>query len=327
MLEQRDHGVPPSFERRDRAPSCAHAHHNLAARARRRAARRLLVALALGIALALPPAGVGAGPLVIGVVGDYGITSDPARDVARLVDGWHPDLVITTGDNNYPQGAAETIDDNVGRYWSKYIAPYRGRYGAGSAVNRFFPALGNHDWDNGSVVPYLEYFALPGNERYYDVRRDPVHVFVVDSDKREPDGVDETSRQAEWLRDALTRSTACWKIVVFHHPAYTSGWRGPNRWMRWPFARWGADAVLSGHDHFYERLEPGDIPYFVNGAGGNRLYAFAPPVAESRVRFNDDYGAMRITIEGGSATFDFVDREGEVQDHHVVRKICAISGD
>jgi hypothetical protein len=96
--------------------------------------------------------------------------------------------------------------------------------------------------------------------------------------------------------------------------------------MRWPFAKWGADAVLNGHDHYYERLEPGDIPYFVVGSSGHELYSFGPPVAQSRMRFNDDYGAMRITIDGATATFDFIDREGAVRDHHVVSKNCPLSG-
>jgi hypothetical protein len=49
------------------------------------------------------------------VIGDYGTTSQAAADVGTLVNGWNPDLVITTGDNNYPDGAAATIDDNIGQ--------------------------------------------------------------------------------------------------------------------------------------------------------------------------------------------------------------------
>src|SRR5262245_32990188 len=84
--------------------------------------------------------------LRIAVIGDFGTPEAPAAQVAALVRGIQPDLVATVGDNNYPAGAAETIDANIGRHYHSYIAPYRGRFGAGASVNRFFPALGNHDW-------------------------------------------------------------------------------------------------------------------------------------------------------------------------------------
>jgi hypothetical protein len=103
------------------------------------------------------------------VIGDYGRSGPPAHDVARLVAAWRPDVVITTGDNKYPRGAATTIDDNVGRYYHRFLSPYRGAYGDGAYRNRFFPTLGNHDLSTGGGRPYFDYFALPGNERYYDV--------------------------------------------------------------------------------------------------------------------------------------------------------------
>ena len=63
-----------------------------------------------------------------------------------MVDRWGVDAIVTVGDNNYPDGAAATIDANIGQYYHAYIAPYQGTYGAGAEMNRFFPALGNHDW-------------------------------------------------------------------------------------------------------------------------------------------------------------------------------------
>ncbi|MBL4685160.1 MAG: metallophosphoesterase, partial [Nannocystaceae bacterium] len=125
----------------------------------------------------------------VAVIGDYGDASPSEAAVAALVHGWQPDLVVTLGDNNYPRGSARTIDANIGQYYHRYIAPYRGTFGKGAASNRFFPSLGNHDWRSPAAAPYLEYFDLPGNERYYDVRWGPVHFFALDSDRHEPDGV------------------------------------------------------------------------------------------------------------------------------------------
>jgi hypothetical protein len=66
-------------------------------------------------------------------------------------------------------------------------------------VNQFFPTLGNHDWYTPGAQPYLDYFHLPGNERYYDFVWGPVHFFAIDSDENEPDGVNQSSVQAKWL--------------------------------------------------------------------------------------------------------------------------------
>ncbi len=62
-------------------------------------------------------------------------------------------------------------------YANKYMDPYIGDYGPSADENRFWPALGNHDWDTGTVQPYLDYFTLPGNGRYYDLEKGPVHFF------------------------------------------------------------------------------------------------------------------------------------------------------
>jgi len=110
---------------------------------------------------------------------------------------------VTTGDNNYPLGSSSTIDSNIGKYYRSFIYPYVGTYGSGSTYNRFFPSLGNHDMDTSIGGPYTDYFSLPGNERYYDFVKGPVHFFILDSDPREPDGVASNSIQAQWLQSRL----------------------------------------------------------------------------------------------------------------------------
>src|SRR6185436_7178400 len=104
-----------------------------------------------------------------------------------------PEFIITNGDNNYTLGAASTIDPNIGQYYHDFIGNYVGSYGAGSPTNRFWPSLGNHDWYSPTgnppmPTPYLNYFTLPNNERYYTFERGPVAFFSVDSDSNEPDG-------------------------------------------------------------------------------------------------------------------------------------------
>ena len=230
--------------------------------------------------------------------------------------GWQPDVILTTGDNNYPNGELATIDDNIGQYYHAYIAPYIGTYGPGAESNRFFPVLGNHDWNAPGTQPYLDYFTLPGNERYYEVRLGAVHLFMLDSDSCEPDGVGKSSQQAAWLQQALAASPAPWKLVVMHHPPYSSGLHGRVDWMDWPFADWGASAVFAGHDHTYERLLIDGIPYFINGLGGGPIYDFNIIEEASQVRYNEDYGAMLITATEKEITFIFSSRQGQEIDNY-----------
>jgi hypothetical protein len=259
-------------------------------------------------------------PLRFAVIGDYGEGNQGELDVATMVKGWNPDFIITVGDNNYPSGAVETIDDRIGKYYGEYIAPYSGAYGPGAPVNRFFPTLGNHDLDTAGGQAYLDYFTLPGNERYYDFVVGPVHFFALNSDSREPDGVSSNSTQAQWLQAGLASSTTPWQIVYFHTAPYSSGYHGPVTWMRWPFTAWGADAILAGHEHVYERLLVDGIPYFTNGLGGGPIYYFTTADPQSQVRYADDYGAMLVVIDAVQGTFQFMNRTGQVIDTYTITR-------
>ncbi len=254
------------------------------------------------------------------VIGDYGTGQPDSAGVATLVASWRPDFVLTTGDNNYPNGAQSTIDANIGQFYSRYIFPYAGTYPAISLANRFFPALGNHDWIATGAAPYLNYFTLPGNERYYDVRRGPVHFFALDSDPHEPDGILATSTQAVWLQSALAVSDAPFKIVYFHHPPFSSALHGNTYELGWPFRAWGADLVLSGHDHDYERVDVDGFPYIVDGSGGNTLYDFRALVTGgSEVRQNYQHGALLVDADARLCTLRFIGVNGAVEDQLQLR--------
>lgn len=257
------------------------------------------------------------------VVGDFGNNSTPELNVSQLIKSWNPDFIASAGDNNYETGSASTIDANIGKYYHDYIYNYTGGYGAGSATVRFVPCAGNHDWGNANnnptgLNPYLAYFSLPGNERYYSFRKGPVELFVLDSDTNEPSGVTASSVQATWCQSAMASSDALYKIVVFHHAAYSSSQHGSTTYMRWPFAAWGACAVIQGHDHTYERLRVGTTPYFVNGLGGKSIYNWGTILGESQFRYNSDYGAMKVFATYKEITFQFWTRSGQLIDSYVV---------
>ena len=234
--------------------------------------------------------------------------------VANLVASLNVDFIVTTGDNYY---GSTPVDDQVGRYYSSFIGNYAGAYGTGSEINRFFPTLGNHDYDDlaggGNGVNYFNYFTLPGNERYYDFQMGPIHFFALNSNPQEPDGRSSASIQAQWLQSALANTESPYSVVFFHDPPFSSGTLGSVQTMRWPFEAWGATAVFGGSSHNYERVLRDDnadgdlLPYFVTGLGGrDSVHSFVdPPVAGSAARYNSDFGTMLIQASDATMTFEF----------------------
>jgi hypothetical protein len=280
------------------------------------------ITLALYPTSTLLPSATTESPIRFAAIGDFGLAGIGEKEVSDLIHSWNPDFIITTGDDNYPDGEAATIDQNIGQYYHDFIYPYKGIFGAGAKINRFFPTLGNHDWHVANAQPYLDYFTLPGNEYYYSFSWGPVEFFALDSDYHDPDGITATSRQATWLKNGLAVSSAPWKIVYFHLPPYSSGSvHGSTPELQWPFKDWGASAVLSGHDHTYERIMVDGFPYFVDGLGGNGKYSFTPtPVTGSQIRYAGDQGAMRITAESRTITFEFINGHNEVIDTFTLQK-------
>lgn len=278
------------------------------------AARKIAVlafALCLALSSAPLPARAGSEKITFAVIGDYGLAGQPLLDVSNLVKSWNPDFIVTAGDNNYPHGQSSTIDDNIGQYFHEYIFRYKGKYGSGSPTRRFYPTLGNHDWGTTDGKPYLDYF---GFGRYYEFTQGPAHFFMLDSDRNEPDGYTADSQQGIWLRKALAASASPYNVVVFHHSPYSSGRHGSSEYMRWPFKEWGADVVLTGHDHIYERLLVNGLPYFVNGIGGDEYYNYESILPESQARFNQDYGAMRVEATSLYMRFQMFTRSGALVD-------------
>jgi tartrate-resistant acid phosphatase type 5 len=259
---------------------------------------------------------------IFAIIGDYGFAGPNEAAVANLVKSWTPEFILTVGDNNYTNGEASTIDANIGQYYHDYIKPYIGIYGNEADTNRFFPSLGNHDWIAPSALPYLQYFTLPGNERYYDFIKGDIHFFAIDSDPAEPDGIRSDGVQGKWLRDKLATSPSKWKIVYFHHPPFASdSIHGNEKWMQWPFKQWGADVVVAGHSHIYERLIVDDLPYFVDGLGGQSKYnLISSPVEGSKIRYNGNFGALQVKVSPDTLLFRFYTISNELIDSYPIVK-------
>ena len=128
---------------------------------------------------------------------------------------------------------------------------------------KFYAALGNHD---DPSERFYKPFNMNG-ERYYSFK--PCDAASGSSRSTAPTW---TSKQLKWLDDQLAASGSDWKIAFFHHPPYSSGeTHGSDETLRTQleplFVKYGVNVVLTGHEHFYERIKPQKgIAYFITGS-------------------------------------------------------------
>jgi tartrate-resistant acid phosphatase type 5 len=272
----------------------------------RSAATGVAAAAVVAAALAAPASAIESGPPPgsVAVIGDFGAGSDGERAVADLVARARPRAVVSVGDNVYDDRGYPAL---VGDYYGRWVA----------SAN-LLPAAGNHDHAEG-IGAFDAYFSYLDGRHVYSAGRAGMRVFVLDSTTAlESDA--SMARQRSWLERSLKASRARWKVVVLHHPPYSSGdVHGSTPEFQWPFARWGADLVLSGHDHGYERIVADGTTYVVDGSGGKDLYGFDDPVAGSRLRFDEDFGALFLTASDRTLTGEFWSAGGIRVDRFVIR--------
>jgi tartrate-resistant acid phosphatase type 5 len=255
------------------------------------------------------------GALVVAHIGSFGSGNSDEADVAALVDSFGASAVIGSGPNAYNSDlAAQNYDDEVGKFYHKYIFPYVGAYGDGGATNGFWPSPGSTDWSvDGNLSSYLAFFPLPDNRRYYDVCLGPVHLFVLDGDTLEPDGTGENSIQANWLKAKLWLSTAPWKVVVLGDSApYLTPWRNVGSPVELQIM--GANLVLSGFP-VYERSRQNGLDYINNGSGGKTITGTGnTPIAGREYYDETHFGAGRMIATQCSLRYEFIGVDGVLID-------------
>jgi hypothetical protein len=271
-----------------------------------------------------PPPGALALPLREGsvrfaVIGDSGRGDRWQQEVADQMVAWRAKFpfrfVLMLGDNIY---GTHTARD----YEMKFERPYKALLDAGVT---FHAAIGNHD-DSAQI--YYKKFNM-GGERYYTFRESEdrlaglagagVRFFALDSRSLDP-------AQLEWLRQQLAASGTAWKICFFHHPLYTSGrYRANAQAMRLALepilVQGDVDVVLSGHEHFYERLTPQrGISYFTSGGAGSLRRGDIQPSTVKAQGFDQDYHFMLMEISGNELHFQAVSRTGQTVDAGVISR-------
>jgi len=228
------------------------------------------------------------------------------KATSDLLMAMQPDAVLVLGDDQYEDGALATFQQSYDPTW-------------GRLKSVTHPAVGNHEYLTAGAEGYFAYFGSaagdPGKGYYsYDVG--DWHLIAINSNCSKAGGCASGSPQEQWLRADLAASSAACTLAYWHHPRYSSGEWGDNASMSdiWQaLYDHGAEIVLSGHDHDYERFAPQDatgnldaargVRQFVVGTGGRNNYPVGPPIANSQVMNGDTYGVLKLTL--GPTGFDW----------------------
>ncbi|MCS5698789.1 metallophosphoesterase [Cyanobium sp. FGCU-52] len=241
---------------------------------------------------------------------DSGSGDSNQRAVGRQMGAVHRrdpvDLVLMAGDNIYPSGDLALVKATFDR-------PYRELLAAGVP---FHAVLGNHDIRTGNGKPQVAYPPFGMKGRWYSLRRGPVAFFMLDTNVNAP-----WQHQLPWLKRELAASDAPWKVVVGHHPIYSSGYYGndPAAIARLTplFRRHGVQLYINGHDHNYERSNPlQGTTYLTVGGGGASL---RPVKAEAHAaRAVSVHSFAELQVRGERLTIDAWDLNGNRIDRAVL---------
>jgi calcineurin-like phosphoesterase family protein len=273
-----------------------------------RAAAALLLAWATLPAVAQPPPTV-----VVAAAGD--IACDPAdpsynggagtatacrmKATSDLLVGGGFDAVLLLGDNQYEDGAL-----------SRYQASYDPTWGRVKGLTR--PAVGNHEYGTAGAAGYFTYFGSVAGDPtrgYYSFDLGAWHLIVLNSNCAQVGGCGPGSPQEQWLAADLGAHPGRCTLAYWHHPRFSSGQHGsdPTYQTFWEdlYAA-GADLVLNGHDHIYERFAPQDpagaadplrgVREFVVGTGGKNQTPFATVQPNSVARSSGVFGVLALTL-------------------------------
>jgi hypothetical protein len=260
-------------------------------------------------------------PVIIaaGDIGDCNRTQDNATGaLLPTLQG----IVVPLGDNAYASGTPTEYANCYDPAW-------------GNAKDRTRPVLGNHDYYNPGPTKnangYFGYFGQAAgdpNKGYYDFTLGNWLVIVLNTGTENPDSIKAGSRQEQWLRAELASHSQPCAVALMHHPQFSTlkdrPFIRPETTPLWQaLYDGGADLVLNGHDHNYQRFKPmrpdgradaafGIRQITVGTGGGEALYSFdstaAPPALE--VRNSVTVGVLKLTLHSNSYDWQFIPAAG-----------------
>jgi hypothetical protein len=252
-------------------------------------------------------------PIVV-AAGDIAMCYGTGDEATAKLLGNIGGTVLTLGDNVYKDGTLQEFAECYDPSWGRY-------------KDRTKPSLGNHDYHTEGAEGYFGYFGEAAGEPgkgYYSYNLGAWHLVALNSNCEFLGGCGAGSAQVRWLKNDLTHNRQKCTLAYFHHPLFTSGKYRPgipevkSLWEALYAA--GADVVLNGHDHNYQRFAPQDpeggadpergIREFVVGTGGKSHYAISLPIANTQVYNDHTYGVLKLTLRPKSYDWRFIPVEG-----------------
>jgi len=242
-------------------------------------------------------------PVTVVAAGDISLAevSERPKLTADLVESLKPEAVIALGDLQYNDGALELFESIYGPAWGRF-------------KDKTYPAVGNHEYKTPGASGYFTYFGARAGaptRGYYSYELGAWHVVVLNTSELcqqvscEPDG-----EQVKWLEADLSANTKKCVMAYWHYPRFSSGKHG-NFDKAAPFwkvlAAHHATLVLTGHEHFYERLRPIDgITQITVGTGGAQFADYADIHPSSLARDNTTLGVLKLVLSDGSWSAEFI---------------------
>ena len=266
-------------------------------------------------------AGIGTNIVQIAAAGDVACpnaTSSPgcrAPDTAKLIKSLKPKLVLALGDLAYESGSVSDFNAGYAKSWGAFKVST-------------FPVPGNHEYRTDGAAGYRQWWGsgvTPGGHTWHSQRVGLWLVLGLDSDCAEVGGCDPASPQGQWLAAHLVNAPKC-VLAIWHHPRRSSGLHGDNSavqplWQQ--LAAAGADVVLNGHDHDYERFAPMDsdakpastgMREFVVGTGGKQPYPIVRKSAGSETSVQGIPGVLSLNLGSAGWSWRFITTDGAVRD-------------
>jgi acid phosphatase type 7 len=235
------------------------------------------------------------------------------RATSDLIAGSGFDALLDLGDNQYDVGALSA--------YNTYYDPTWGR-----AKPSTHPVPGNHEYGTANAAGYFGYFGSKAGDPskgYYSYDIGAWHVIALNSNCSNVGGCGSGSPEEQWLRADLAAHPAACTVAYWHHPRFSSGTEHGSDTTYTAF--WqalydgGAEVVLNGHEHNYERFAPqtgtgeadaNGIREFVVGTGGASHYEFGTPIANSQVRNSTTFGILKLMLHPSGYDWEFVPEAG-----------------
>jgi acid phosphatase type 7 len=221
--------------------------------------------------------------------GDTSISKENCHMQATsdLLVGRNLAAVLPLGDNQYEVGSLAKFQQFYAPTWGRLLAISH-------------PVAGNHEYESDGASGYYSYFGAAAGDKtkgYYSFDIGSWHLIALNANCTAVGGCQAGSAQEKWLKADLAAHPTMCTLAYWHQPRFSSALHGNNAdtdtfWQ--DLYQAGAELVLNGHDHDYERFAPQTpqaiadpkrgIREFVVGTGGRSLYPFMTTQPNSEVQ-------------------------------------------